>query len=186
MRPAVPPAPVAASPEQALVVFLRPVNYGRQEMVTVIDDRRHFIGQPNGRQCWMLLVPPGQYGFLALGENTDSVRATVEAGRVYFVMVQIGMGMWAPRAHITALTSRDERWERLAQYVRESQQMRVDLTGGDASLDPPRCDAGSRPLRSRGIAIRRRNRPRGSSRRRTASLRCPDRERLCGDERAEP
>ncbi len=121
-----PPQPLAAPAEQAAIVFLRPSAFGGGATFYVADGQGNLLGGMNGRQYFVHLVAPGQHTFVAWGENADMIQANVQAGRIYFALVGVRMGVWSARLSLSALTTRRDEWPKLANWLQASTQMLLD------------------------------------------------------------
>jgi len=135
MQPQEPPLAINPMPDQAVVVFMRPSNYGGNVMFSVIDGQRRFLGDLNGRQYFVTTFPPGEYRFVVHAENNDMMRAQLTAGRVYYVLVAVRMGVWSARASISGLTPNREEWVNLQPWIESSTQMESDMASGQAAMN---------------------------------------------------
>lgn len=91
------PTPVQG---KALVVFLRPSNYGGAIQASVYDATRpqeEFIGVVSANTKVAHQAEPGRHLFMVVGENADFVNATLDAGKTYYILVSPRMGMWKAR-----------------------------------------------------------------------------------------
>ncbi len=136
MQPQQPPLAVNPQPNQAVVVFLRPSNYGGAAMFTVVDGQQRWLGDLNGRQYFVTTFPPGQHTFVVHAENNDMMQAELTAGRVYYVLISVRMGAWSARSSISALTPRREEWANLQEWMNGSTQMRADMASAQAAMNP--------------------------------------------------
>lgn len=99
MTAATGPAPQATA-DQALMVFMRPSNYGGGIQASVYEVQgadNDFIGIVSANTKIAHLVEPGEHLFMVVGENADFVNANVEAGKTYHVLVSPRMGVWKAR-----------------------------------------------------------------------------------------
>lgn len=99
MAAAAGPEPQATA-DEALVVFMRPSNYGggiQSSVYEVEGNGNRFIGIVSANTKIGHLVAPGDHLFMVIGENADFVNATVEAGKTYYVLVSPRMGVWKAR-----------------------------------------------------------------------------------------
>ncbi len=117
------PAAIQAPPGAALIVFMRPSNYGGAAVFHVADGQGNLLGDISGRQYFLHAVPPGQHTFIAWGENADMIQANVQAGGIYYALIGVRMGVWSARLSISALTQRREEWPNLLEWLRESTQV---------------------------------------------------------------
>lgn len=92
--------PVQASPDQALIVFMRPSLYGgaiQASLFTVDDGVEDFIGVSSAKTKIAYPVAAGEHRFMVIGESADFMDATVEAGKTYYAIVSPRMGFWKAR-----------------------------------------------------------------------------------------
>ncbi|WP_159016675.1 hypothetical protein [Cognatiluteimonas profundi] len=97
-----PSVATAAMPQagKAMVVFMRPSNYGGAIQASVYDATRpaqEFIGIVSGNTKIAYQADPGKHLFMVVGENADFLNATLDAGKTYYVLVSPRMGMWKAR-----------------------------------------------------------------------------------------
>ena len=94
------PAPIAV-PDQARIIFLRPEAPGATAVSASVFDvsgaESKFIGFVNTGQKVGYSVAPGDYSFMVVSEAADFLKATVVAGRTYYVLVTPRIGMWRAR-----------------------------------------------------------------------------------------
>lgn len=99
MSPSAVASPVPA-PGKALVVFMRPSNYGGAIQASVYDATQPdeaFIGIVSAKTKVAHQAEPGKHLFMVIGENADFVNATLDAGKTYYVLVSPRMGVWKAR-----------------------------------------------------------------------------------------
>jgi hypothetical protein len=90
----------ALRPGEALIVFMRPSNYGGLVASSVFDvttAESKFVGivYPGNKLAHAL--PAGEHTFMVVGESADFMRATVVAGRTYHALVTPRIGVWKAR-----------------------------------------------------------------------------------------
>ena len=100
----------------------------------VIDGKGRYLGDPAGKQYFMLSLEPGTHTFVAWAENADMMQATLAPGRVYYVLLSVRMGVWSARMSISALTPRREEWQNLKRWLDTSKQMVGDTAASNAWL----------------------------------------------------
>lgn len=145
---AAPRAPRAAS-DRATVVFVRPSGYAPGLVVTILDDGGRFIGDALASSYFVHRTAPGEHTFIGWAENTSALSANVEAGKIYFVEVEVKLGALSARSHLKALTPRSERWAERDAWLQDGQELEVDEDGGQAYLDGRREDVEERIRRGR-------------------------------------
>jgi hypothetical protein len=93
---------------KALVVFMRPSNYGGAIQASVYDatqPAQEFIGIVSGNTKIAYQADPGKHLFMVIGENADFLNATLDAGKTYYVLVSPRMGMWKARFSLLPIHS---------------------------------------------------------------------------------
>ena len=126
MRRAEPAQPIQAVADQATIVFVRPSNFGGARAFYFADSEGKFLGALTGSQYFVTQVPPGKYGFVVHAENNDMMEAEVEAGRIYYVLASVRMGVWSARASISALKPSRDEWSKLPDWMSSMSQMQLD------------------------------------------------------------
>lgn len=126
---------ISAPPEgKAQIVFMRPLFFGgaiRSAVFDVTSDENKVIGAMRGKKKFVHIVDPGEYTFMVVGRNADFMKAKVESGKTYYVLVQTRMGMW--KARFTLVPIRKEeldgekfiKWNRKARLI-EMKQGKLD------------------------------------------------------------
>ena len=92
--------PPAMRPGEALVVFMRPSNFGGLVASSVFDvttPETRFVAIVYPGQKFAHAVAPGEHTFMVIGESADFMRATVAAGRTYYALVTPRVGVWKAR-----------------------------------------------------------------------------------------
>ncbi|HEX6156330.1 MAG TPA: hypothetical protein VFZ54_09930 [Burkholderiales bacterium] len=92
--------PPAMRPGEALVVFMRPSNFGGLVASSVFDvttPETKFVAIVYPGQKFAHAVAPGEHTFMVIGESADFMRATVTAGRTYYALVTPRVGVWKAR-----------------------------------------------------------------------------------------
>jgi len=154
MHPATSPAPVAAPPGSATVVFVRPSGYASGIKTTILDEHGTFLGDSLPESQFSVAVPAGKHLFVSWAENTGALQADLAAGKTYYVEVAPRMGAFSARVHLLAITPRSKSWEKLPEWLRESRPYVPDPGSGQAYLATRQDDVKER-LRRAGEAIRR-------------------------------
>jgi len=128
---------VAKAPpaDKALVHFLRPSNYAKANLISLFDGEKAFLGDALPKTYWVKAVEPGEHWFLAHAENVSAVKAELEAGKSYYLVVRPYMGVWDVRANLTALTPESEDWGKRQAWLDSSTPHTVDAVAGQAEMD---------------------------------------------------
>src|SRR5262249_6651247 len=123
------PKSFAPAKDLATVVFVRPYNTEPGQIVTVVDEKRTFIGDSLAQSYFAALLPPGGRDFysLAQGVGTDAMRVDLAPGKVYFVYISLGSerGGTSQAASLFALTPRSQEWGLLSTWLAKSRQLEV-------------------------------------------------------------
>lgn len=90
------PAPLAAVPDQATLVFVRPSNYAGVIIPSIFVDGK-YVGDAEAERKLVITVPPGDHAILAFPVDFGSkgcrqLTAKVEAGKIYFVESTVAVG----------------------------------------------------------------------------------------------
>lgn len=113
-------------PEHALVVFMRPSFVGGAFSASLFDvsnEETKFLGIIYYKTKVSYDVAPGEHTFMVIGESADFMKATVEAGKTYYVLVTPRLGGWKTRFSLRALRQADltgadfSRWDANTELV---------------------------------------------------------------------
>jgi hypothetical protein len=134
------PAPLAAPDDRATVVFVRPSGMAFAVNFSIIDQGGHWLGDAVSKSHFAVVLPPGEYTFVGWAENTDLVKATLAAGRVYYVEVSPALGALYSQVSLEALTPRSDDWGELRHWLEDTTRLEP-LPAGVASMDQRHADA---------------------------------------------
>jgi hypothetical protein len=106
--------PLTPKPDQALIVFMRlPASFGKAflyddygqsvSLYEVSGNENKFIGLSKGGTKVSYDSTPGEHTFMVVGEAADFMKATVAAGKTYYVLVTSRMGLWQARYSLRPL-----------------------------------------------------------------------------------
>lgn len=122
------------SKDMATVVFLRPYSTDSSTIVTIVDERRTFIGDSLAESYFAAKLPPGGRNFysLARGTGTDAMRVDLAPGHVYFVYISLGgeRGGADQAASLFALTPRSQEWGLVSTWLAKSKQLEIAPASG--------------------------------------------------------
>lgn len=138
MRPVPSPPPIAPVEDAATVVVMRPSSYGSAVRFTLVDGNGVFLGQPVARSYYVLLLRPGTHDLVAWSENVDMVRARLEAGKVYYVLARVYMGVFAARVALEAFRPGHPDWSNRDDWISSSTYHELDVAGGRQHLSSKR------------------------------------------------
>jgi hypothetical protein len=117
-----------APPGQARVVFVSESRFVGGAFL-IIDEKGRFVGEsaPGTRFC--VLVAPGGHYFISWGSGrTETLHATVSAGRTYWVLVTKRPSLWAVSDE-TGLV------KEIPSYLERTKALVPDAKAGQAYLD---------------------------------------------------
>lgn len=134
MAPASHTTPTAAE-DSATVVFVRPSEFGGADRVTIIDGKGRFLGETMPASHFATKVPAGEHLFISWGENTSAVKATLAAGKVYYVQVTAPNGPRTPFVYLEAATVRSPAYGLVDGWLAKTQPLAPDEARGQANLD---------------------------------------------------
>lgn len=143
--------PVAApAADSATVVFLRPSGMGTAIRTTILDNNGTFLGDTLSSSYFAVKVPPGDHVFLAWAENTAALKATLAAGRTYYVKVSPRMGALSARMQLLAIKRGGEDWPKVKEWMGKK-HLEADAARGQAFLDGRKDDVAKRIARANEI-----------------------------------
>jgi len=111
-------APAAPLADKAVVVFMRPSNFGGAIQASVFDVTQpanttdKLVGIVSAGTKVAYVTDAGPHLFMVIGENADFMNATLAPGKTYHAIVSARMGWWKARfslepVHATQLSSGD-------------------------------------------------------------------------------
>lgn len=125
---------VEMAPEMATVVFVRPSQHGGAARVTLMDGKGRFLGDTMPGTHFAVKMPPGEHLFISWGEITSSVKATLAAGKVYFVEAYSPTGPGSPFLALRAVTLSSSSWAKVDEWVTHTQGLKPNEEQGQAYL----------------------------------------------------
>ena len=93
-------------------------------------------------------MAPGEHLFTSWSGGTNSLRATLAPGRVYFVEVAMKPGAFPARAHLLAIAPRTESWASVREWMADTKPTVADRNAGQAYLDGRKDDVAERLRRA--------------------------------------
>jgi hypothetical protein len=132
--------PIAAPADKATVVFVRPSNLAFKINFAILDQNGNWMGDAVAEKHFAVTLPPGEYMFVGWAENTAALKATLAAGRVYYVEVEAEMGAFSAQVALEALTPRNEDYKDLSKWLHETDRLEP-LPSGAAYIQGRRDDA---------------------------------------------
>ncbi len=110
---------------KALVNFVRPSSLGYAVGYEVFDSEK-LIGNTKGSVRFQYVCDPGEHYFLGRKERASVIKANLLAGKVYDVVVDIGMGWWVANITMDPITANHPRRGLLGEWDREPLYVLVD------------------------------------------------------------
>jgi hypothetical protein len=118
----------AVSPGKARVVFLRGAD-ARGGTYLIIDEAGHFVGETTPNTRFFVDVAPGSHYFIGWGSGyTESLYATLVAGRTYWIVISHHPALWA-------VTRKSGLQNDIASLRRNTKEMIPNTSAGQAQLD---------------------------------------------------
>ena len=134
MTPASPSPAAEAAADTATVVFVRPSQFGGADRVTIMDGKGRFMGDTLPGTYFAVKMPPGEHVFVSWGENTSAVKATVAAGKTYYVEAYGPGGSGTPRLALRAVTVSSTSWGQIDGWLANGRPLAPDEAKGQAYL----------------------------------------------------
>lgn len=143
MRPGT-AAAIGSDPAAATVVFVRPSSFAGLIVPVIATAQGRFLGESEASSHFVVRLPPGEHVLFTWSEGTPALRATLAAGRVYFVEVAPKMGAFSSRVQLLALTSRAESWPKVREWLRDTKTLVPDEAAGQAYVQSRASDFAER------------------------------------------
>jgi hypothetical protein len=112
----------APDPDRALIVFMRPSSFGfaiQSSVFELVDDNPELIGIVAAKKKVAYNLGPGEHLFMVIGESADFMKADIQAGKRYYVLVTPRMGMWKARFSLKPIHKDELDPEKLAEWEKE-------------------------------------------------------------------
>ena len=119
---------LAPGPDYAIVNFLRPSSLGGA-IKFGIWDKENFIGILTPKNYIQYKASPGEHIFMTRAENWSVIKATVTAGKTYYILAAPRMGVWKARVSMEVLRPDDSR---LSKWMDSLEPITVDPAKRDA------------------------------------------------------
>jgi hypothetical protein len=134
MTEVAPAHPVVGVSDKATVVFLRPSAGARALTTTLLDEGGKYLGDSLPESHFITWLSPGEHTFIAWADNTAALKATLEAGKVYFVEVVPLEAALSTRIQLLALTPRSAHWSYVDEWLLKTRQYAADARAGQERL----------------------------------------------------
>lgn len=123
------------SDDAATVVFIRPSSMSGNVRCTIVDDHARFLGESTPSSYFAVKVPPGRHVFVGYAGNTAVVRATVDAGKVYFVEVRASSSWLRASVNLVPVVRDSDAWNKVDEWLAENRAYAADEAQGQAYID---------------------------------------------------
>lgn len=145
-----PSTPVEPGGDHALINIMRPSSFGGA-ILFGIWDREDFVGILTRASTIQYKASPGEHLIMARAENWSAVRATVDAGKTYYILAQPRMGAWKARVSLSVIQPDDKRltkWMRTKKIEIDQSKLGtyVDERVENVKAAAARYDSGQEPV----------------------------------------
>ena len=106
--------------------FMRPSALGNAINFNIWDGEK-VIGNSVAKGQFDYLADPGKHLFVAVAENKTFLDAELEAGKIYYILTQVKMGMWKARVGLVPVTKGSEYWDKVLEYEKELNKFQPDV-----------------------------------------------------------
>lgn len=146
-----PPAPaLAPAAGKATVVFLRSSGLGPAIKFMIIDQIGHFVGESTAGGHFPAELAPGEYLFIAEGENTAVMHANLAPDRLYYVEVDPKMGFFKARVGLKPIKPGSDIWKKVPEMLGSTDRYVPMVQAGQAELDANAADIQERIANAKG------------------------------------
>ena len=111
--------------DKAVVRFMRPSALGNAINFNIWDGEK-VIGNSVAKGQFDYLADPGMHLFVAVAENKTFLDAELEAGKIYYILTQVKMGMWKARVGLVPVNKGSEYWDKVSEYEKELNKFQPD------------------------------------------------------------
>lgn len=125
---------IEAAQDSATVVFVRPSEYGGAARIVIMDGKGRFLGETMPMTYFATKVPAGEHMFLSWGENTSAIKATLAAGKIYYVEAYGPTGAGTPRLELRAVGVKSSAWGKIDGWLAKANALQPDAPAGQAYL----------------------------------------------------
>ncbi len=109
---------------KAMVVFHRPSSYAHTDVVEVFDSLK-LVAELSGKQTAYYICEPGKHYFIARAGSVSFVEATLEAGKVYDVALDVHMGWYRANIKMVPLIAGNKRRPKVLGWLANTPIYRV-------------------------------------------------------------
>ncbi len=139
---AVPPPAAALAPAagKATVVFIRSSGLGGAIKFMIIEQNGRFMGESTAGGHFPAILAPGEYLFIAEGENTAVMHANLAPDRLYYVDVDPKMGVFSARVGLEPIKPGSDAWRKVPEMLNDTKRFIPLIPQGQAALDAESSD----------------------------------------------
>lgn len=125
--------PSSAIPDsnEAVIIFMRPSSYcsaANSAVMEVTEEENIIVGHLRSKTMIPYRVKPGEHLFMVIGGVADFMKANVDAGKIYYVLLRPRYTVWKSRFSLRPIT-RDElggaefrEWLTICEFVDTSER----------------------------------------------------------------
>jgi len=118
-------------PDYAVVNFLRPSSLGGA-IKFGLWDKDNLVGILTPKNYIQYKASPGEHIFMARAENWSIIKATVVAGKTYYILAAPRMGVWKARVSMEVIRPDDSR---LSKWMSSLEPIMMDPAQRDAYVN---------------------------------------------------
>lgn len=132
---------IEASHDQATVVFIRPKYQPSSVKVTIIDEKGRYLGESLPESYFAVKMPPGDHVIIGYTDTTHALKASLAAGKIYYVHVVANDDNWSPRFSLLGITPRSKDYGHIDDWMAQANAYAPDEKGGQEMLAKHNVDA---------------------------------------------
>jgi len=130
----------------ATVVFIRPASDEPGVHHVILDEKGRFLGLSSSQVYFPVKVPPGEHTFMSYVDGstfgngadrrtgTPALKATLEAGKLYYVQVVAIPGSFTTRARLIGLGPSRKSWDVLPDWLAKCKPLVPNEPDGQAHV----------------------------------------------------
>lgn len=129
------PAAMKLSSQKSRVIFIRPGRWGKNAAPAIIDQNGKYLGESLHNSYFISEFNPGNYIFTAWWAKTNSIKATLKAGKTYYVKVYVIPGGREGQFNLFPVKKGSPEWKAKEKWMTDNPYYIPDLAGGQKMLD---------------------------------------------------
>jgi hypothetical protein len=106
----------------------------------IVDEKGRFLGETWGATYFVAKVAPGEHTFISWCEGTPALKATLEAGKVYYVEIGVTIGAWSARGRLFADGPARQQWGELPSWLHDTTMLVPNEAAGQQYLQSRQSD----------------------------------------------